>query len=302
MSHVFGGEHTERKLDVVEDYLKRYTSALSTKPFTLWYIDAFAGTGSRDVERDVGLFDETDDPTVRQTLDGSARRALKIDPPFQHFVFVEEDAERVATLENIRSEFPDRDVTIKCGEANEALADFDFLKTWSRVNPLNRGVVFLDPYALQVDWATLVSLAQTRKIDVWYLFPIRDVTRQLAHDIDGVGPKSGRLDRVLGHAWRELYAPPPANQSSLFDAPVIPSHKRIATKAEIEDWFRRRLESEFSFVADPVPIGGRDDSPIFSLFLAIGNKSERAKRLAGQFAKDVRRRHEQRASRRMSGR
>ena len=33
----------------------------------------------------------------------------------------------------------------------------------------SRGMVFVDPYALHVDWETLKPLASTRVLDVWYL-------------------------------------------------------------------------------------------------------------------------------------
>ncbi|WP_260694696.1 hypothetical protein [Rhizobium laguerreae] len=44
--HEFGGQHTEIKLELVEKYLKAYSTALRQKFNSLWYIDAFAGTGS----------------------------------------------------------------------------------------------------------------------------------------------------------------------------------------------------------------------------------------------------------------
>jgi hypothetical protein len=51
IEHHYGGPWTEIKLDAVEYYLKCYTAALSKVPFDLWYVDAFAGTGTRTSER-----------------------------------------------------------------------------------------------------------------------------------------------------------------------------------------------------------------------------------------------------------
>jgi three-Cys-motif partner protein len=56
-SHRFGGEWTTAKLEVLAGYLKSYTTALKDKPtaersFRKGYIDAFAGTGYRDANRD----------------------------------------------------------------------------------------------------------------------------------------------------------------------------------------------------------------------------------------------------------
>ena len=60
IDHEFGDQHTELKLSIVEKYLKFFTTALRGKFKELWYIDAFAGTGSRTVrheERAAGLLD-----------------------------------------------------------------------------------------------------------------------------------------------------------------------------------------------------------------------------------------------------
>ena len=80
--HKFGGPWTEVKLDTVMYYLECYTKALSFKTFELWYIDAFAGSGSREVETlKGGIFEGKPISVEREILAGSARRALAI----QHF-------------------------------------------------------------------------------------------------------------------------------------------------------------------------------------------------------------------------
>lgn len=48
MKHTFGGLWTQEKLQVLEKYLQFYATALKNQPFTLHYVDAFAGTGSHD--------------------------------------------------------------------------------------------------------------------------------------------------------------------------------------------------------------------------------------------------------------
>ncbi len=46
MAKRFGGNWMQRKLDVVESYLKTCLTALSKQKFSLGYVDAFAGDGS----------------------------------------------------------------------------------------------------------------------------------------------------------------------------------------------------------------------------------------------------------------
>jgi three-Cys-motif partner protein len=155
VEHPFGGPWTEIKLDAVEYYLKCYAKALKRVGFDLWYIDAFAGTGTRDSERVVGgLFEGIPIQIVKEKLAGSARRAMAVRPPFDHFVFIEMDAMRCEALTDIQAENRNVDIRIIPGEANKVLRNLVHQKPWAQKNAANsRGVVFLDPYALHVDWA-----------------------------------------------------------------------------------------------------------------------------------------------------
>lgn len=48
----FGGGWTKQKLKVLRKYLSAYTTALKRQPFKTAYIDAFAGTGYRELKDD----------------------------------------------------------------------------------------------------------------------------------------------------------------------------------------------------------------------------------------------------------
>ncbi len=81
LDHSFGGPWTEIKLDAVEYYLQCYTRALKRVGFDLTYIDAFAGTGFRNVKREVGgIFEGEPIATVEEVRAGSAQRALAVSP------------------------------------------------------------------------------------------------------------------------------------------------------------------------------------------------------------------------------
>jgi three-Cys-motif partner protein len=290
VEHRYGGPWTEVKLDAVDYYLGCYTKALS-RAFDLWYFDAFAGTGDRTVDVETGgIFDGRPIATETLTLDGSARRALKIVPPFHHFVFIEQDPERYEALRALKAEFPQLDIRCIAADANRALVELVTRRPWhDRDNGRARGVVFLDPYALHVEWKTLEVLASTKALDVWYLFPLRDVTRQLAHDYTGVGVKEPRMDLILGPQWRDLYAKSEDRQTELFDVPVGPGMRRAVTQRGVESWFKGRLESIFEYASDPMPILTAPGRHTFSLFLALANPSRKAVDLAHHFAGYVRR-------------
>jgi three-Cys-motif partner protein len=154
-AHRFGGDWTGAKLEVLAKYLSGYTTALKKQPFVKGYIDAFAGTGYRTARKDRAdpssqdlLFPDLAGNEPQTLLDGSARLALKTEPRFDKYVFIERSVERCAALEALKSEFPHlaNDITIRQGDANIEIRDLcDKDKNWS----LHRAVLFLDPYGMQ---------------------------------------------------------------------------------------------------------------------------------------------------------
>lgn len=292
--HRFGGTWTELKLDAVEYYMKCYTKALTAAGMDTWYIDAFAGPGDREVDRETGgIFEQAPISIVTEILDGSALRAMKISPPFNHFIFIEQRPDFCEALDAIKAREKSRDITVLRGDANSELAALMKRQPWSlRDKSRARGVVFLDPYAMQVDWTTLEALASSMVLDVWYLFPLRDVTRQLARDFKGIGPKAPKLDRTLSPRWRELYDLPEPEpdvwNGGLFDTPPEPAElKRMATKKQIETWFHGVLDDKFPFVSEPLPILTEGGRHTFSLFLCVSNPAPQATDLAKKFVRYV---------------
>ena len=163
--HAFGGAWTERKLSVVRRYLEMYAQALKNQAFRRVYIDAFAGTGDRtDKRREaVPLLDL---PEFEAVAKGSTRLALEVEPPFHRYVFIERVTRRASELTVLKSEFPARQIEIINDDANNAIVALCKATDWRGT----RGVVFLDPYGLQVTWDTLVAIARTKALDVWVCF------------------------------------------------------------------------------------------------------------------------------------
>ena len=91
VDHEFGAQHTDLKLSIVESYLKAFATALKPYFTELWYIDAFAGTGSRTVRvqaREGDLIDAAVPERVEQRR-GSAQIAIDVSPKFDRLVFME---------------------------------------------------------------------------------------------------------------------------------------------------------------------------------------------------------------------
>ena len=111
IKHSFGNINTwtKSKLDKVEKYLKAYVTALKKQNFRLAYIDAFAGNGyitKKINQPGQSLFEQDELLSLRYFIDGSARLALQVDPPFHKYIFIEKSRKRCKELENLKREFP----------------------------------------------------------------------------------------------------------------------------------------------------------------------------------------------------
>jgi three-Cys-motif partner protein len=309
--HRFGGAWTELKLDAVHDYLKFYTNVLRDKPspnnpFELWYIDAFAGSGSRQIEVvKGGLFENQ--PLSEETVDmaGSVLRALEVDPPFRRLVFLESHRGRFKSLEAIRDANPSRGIQCIPGDANAKLKEIFGASPWRDQvggRGSHRAVCFLDPYGMAVDWATLSLLAQTQAVDVWYLFPLGAVNRQLAGNIDRVDESKQRsLDSIFGTpTWRDdLYN---TNVERDMFEEVVSTGTRTVPKSQIETYAHKRLHTLFRYVSDPLQLFAEGRGQAFSLFCLSNSASDPAIGLIKKGVSWVLKKYGPAASRHTSGR
>lgn len=293
--HRFGGNWTTRKLGVLAEYLRSYTTALKKTRLQKLYVDAFAGTGYRDVRREDDakssqspLFPELGEPEPQSLLDGSTRIALRTEPPFDRYMFIERSAERCAHLEGLKAEFPDlaRKIDVRPGDANTEIQDLCSRDWGSR-----RAVLFLDPYGLQVEWTTIEAIARTQAIDLWLLFPLGiGVNRLLTKS--GEIPESWRrcLNKLLGTEdwYEEFYRV--ESEPTLFG----PADRVVkATTATIGRYFNERLKGVFAGVAtEPGVLRNSRNNPLYLLCFAVGNPGARAKeialRIANHLLKEVR--------------
>lgn len=290
----FGGAWTTSKLEVLGKYLHAYTTALKHQPFKLWYIDAFAGTGSRQHSRSADN-DDVSDPLfpseaeqveAETLLDGSARIALKTSPPFDRFVFIEKNESRCAELESLRLNSgiaPDR-IEVYKGDANEALSNIHEAAWVDK-----RAVMFLDPYGTQVEWRTIQAVAATHAIDLWILFPLMGVSRMLTNSGEIHEAWQRRLTKLFGtDAWyQEFYRQKTAR--TLFEEAEVSVEK--APAEAIGRYFNDRLREEFpGVVREPGVLRNSRNHPLFLLCFAASNKrgAPLALKIAQDLLKDLR--------------
>jgi len=279
---------TPLKLEIVRKYLAAYTTALKNQSFRTHYIDAFAGTGYVDLRRgaepEPGLFADLDEAqsAAENLLQGSAQQALEIDPPFDHFTFIEQNPNRAEQLRELQKKYhhlwPSVDVLTE--DANVALQRI--CAKWDRRN--DRAVVFLDPFAMSVDWSTLEAIAQTQSMDVWYLFPWMAVNRMLPYERTPLPEWEGKLNRFFGTTdWRSaLYAH--KSEPTLFDVQV--SETRVADIDQLRAFALERFHTIFADVAkNPRELRTENGSPLFLLCFAASNP--RGARVAIKIAQDI---------------
>ena len=286
--HEFGGQHTDIKLAIVEQYLTRYSAALHNWCKNVWYIDAFAGTGSRTVRvkaRKGDLFEEPVPEQIEQRR-GSAQIALDVDPPFDRLVFMDTNPRHISALEILRRQYPNRDISVLSGNANDLIKSDIHRDGWKST----RAVMFLDPYGMEVEWETLKLIADTRAIDVWYLFPLAGLYRQAARDFRKVDSSKERaITRMLGtEAWKEeLYTEVQPANDLLGLIETQSSRQREADVAGLERYVAERLRTIFPAVLAPFPLPPKERPQRYSLFCAISNNSERAIKLARSFEASI---------------
>ncbi len=268
---LFGGDWTEEKLGILETYLKQYNTALKKQPFTRVYVDAFAGTGYREKRRKQGgffdIFQETQEDESQRFLKGSAKRALEVQPPFHRYVFVESDPANVQALEKLKQEHEDKvaPITIVQDNANDFLQEYCRKENWRSV----RAVLFLDPFATQVEWTTIEAVAATQAMDVWILFPLMAVNRLLANNPDKAC--RDRLDAIFGTSDWFVQFYRTHRQNSIFGKPLEIVEKACDFKA-ITKFYLGRLETIFAGVSQrPRVLLNSRRSPLFQFFFAAGN-------------------------------
>ncbi len=295
----FGSDSwTEKKLDMVSAYFEAFNTALSKQHyFTRVYIDPFAGTGYREIkdttpDQDwLGLFEETTsealDEESTELRKGSALRALQLSGhSFHKYVFNELDTEKLDELrKTIEKECPEK---LACCEfhnedANDFIRNYCTSTNWKS----HRGVIFLDPFAAQMNWVSMEIIASTEAIDTWILFPMMAALRMLAHDISAIPTElAEKLTRFFGTPkWQtELYTVP-KKSPTLFTQDSDKTETKRVNADEVGAYYIKRLNDCFAKASNnPRMLTTHRNSPLFQLHFAVGNPNGKAIGLAMKIA------------------
>ncbi len=247
------GYWSELKLEIVEKYGAAYTKAFANYPaLKKFYIDAFSGAGLHLSKR------------TGQQVEGSPARALKISPRFDHFYFIDLDANKTAhlnTLCNGRT-----DVDIHTGDASAyltqtVLPEVDYEK-------FNRALCLLDPYGLHLNWQTIAQAGRSRAVDLFLNFPVMDMNRNAIWKNPERTPREGieRLTTFWGdQSWKEAaYAEHP--QGDLFAKSTVLKQSNEAIVKAFQD--RLKKVAGFTYVPEALPMRNSNNAIVYYLCFA----------------------------------
>ena len=180
----------------------------------------------------------------------------------------------------LREEYPERNICTKNADANAFLRNLQ--EDWNSW----RGVLFLDPFSTEVDWATVVKIAGFNALDTWILFPASSLGRVLPKSKvpEDISDKwADCLTRIFGdQSWKKLYSENP-QQSFWGDVqfqrdPGVDGIIKLY-KAKLRSLFGRRLMEESKSFANS------RNSHMFEFMFCVGSNNEKAiglaKRIAG---------------------
>lgn len=204
-SSSWGGEWTEQKLDAFEKYVKAYLTIMNKQRdkygWKLVYFDGFAGSGDRSVEKSEespSLFDlselEISDSDLK-VYAGAAERVVRIEQRgFDYYYFNEPDEKSMASLREKIADFThNKRVEFRNQDANKEIVKL--AEGFKKRSDL-KGLLFLDPFGMQVDWSSLYALKGCT-VDLWILVPTGVIINRLLGN-EGILYHKEKLQKFFG--------------------------------------------------------------------------------------------------------
>lgn len=185
----WGGTWTEEKLDALEKYVNAYLTIMNVQRskfgWKLIYFDGFAGSGSRNEDGSHTIsdlmLDLFNDKFINEeeldTYKGAAERVLSIKQKgFDYYYFIDKDKMSSQQLEERLAPFKnDKSLVFRTSDANEQVV---MLSKALKESKGLASLVLLDPFGMQVDWASIQQLKGTRT-DLWILIPTGVIVNRL---------------------------------------------------------------------------------------------------------------------------
>lgn len=253
------GYWTEAKLDILAEYLPRFTTAAKNKAnSTTVYLDLFSGAP-----------DNLARGTSRR-IDGSARRALDCSPPFTRVCLFELPGPARRLEQELRTSHPGRDLRIYAGDCNVMIdqALTDLVKDELAWAPT---FAFIDPYAAEIQWRTLEKLAKHKqrsrfKVELWLLFAHAQLPRGLGvngqeENYESFAKKTSQLFGC--NDWKDIH-----------DARCQELLRPYEFRDELANLMRWRLERVLGYrITHALELKNTRGTPLYSMIFATDNEA-----------------------------
>lgn len=213
------GKWTKDKLHYLERYVYMFETSMRQKNWCArCYIDLFSGKGKYRIEnhKEINL--------------GSPLIALTTKYPFTHYFFVDYFQENIDVLKTRSDVLQSIPKKFYVGDANkkvdEIVSEIKLIErnrpqgTWS--SSLN--LAFLDPDGLELEWSTIVKLAQIKKMDLIIHYSQSGLTRNFENYVRS--NEETIIDRFYGDiGWRDVYEKYRAKEPSSVHKHLIDYYK-----------------------------------------------------------------------------
>lgn len=245
------GYWSEIKLDIIKKYAAAYSVIMNKQSYikNYYYIDGFAGAG-------VHISKNT-----KEFIPGSPANALKINPPFSKYHFIDLNGDKAELLRELGRNNPKVDVYE--GDCNRILLEkiFPLIK----YENYNRALCLLDPYNIGLSWEVMYVAGKSKVIEIFLNFSVMDMNMNvLRNDPGKVDQKQiNRMNAFWGdESWREAAY---AKEQGLFGK----IEEKTSNRAIVEA-FRNRLKTVagFGYVPEPLPMRNTKGATIYYLFFA----------------------------------
>nr|MBN2276428.1 three-Cys-motif partner protein TcmP [candidate division Zixibacteria bacterium] len=251
------GPWSEMKLKIVKDYAKVYSTILKKYPrLKYYYIDAFSGPGIHKRKK-TGEF-----------IPGSPLNVLSVRLNFHGYYFMDKDCEKIGFLKKLIG--PNENIKYICGDSNVLLIKEVFPEI--KYEDYKRALCFLDPYGLHLDWKVVEFAGKMKTIEVFILFPLEDMNRNILHKnpVDVKKNQKIRMNAFWGdESWFEYTYE--EDLPDLFGEPTRFKDKiDILLKA-----YKKRLKNiaNFQYVPDPIPFRNKKNAIIYYIYFATQKKT-----------------------------
>lgn len=280
----FGGEWTLQKLHIIEEYLKSYATVLKKQRVKKIYVDGFAGSGITELKSSMSNQNLSIEESISEIepiiVQGSALLSLKYD--FDEYYFIELDESRISDLKDaIKKQYPEKysKVNFITGDSNIKL-----LEVISKITVYDRCLMFLDPYALELNWSTLEAISKCAVVDLWYLFPL-SMIRLIEKQRNINEANKNKVTSILRtDDWlNKLFVV--SEQMNFFEAT---NYERIDYDSILK-YIKERFTTIFPYVSPDTKILKNEakNSPMFMLCFMMTNKSPAAQKLAARLVKSI---------------